>query len=77
MSRFFSDVFRFDFGDDDSGIWWEARVTVDADYDAIKSYTIMGVHVGGQIMKWNQIPSELVESIQNRMDSVETAEFLP
>ena len=77
MTRFFSDTFRFDFGDDDSGIWWEADTTVDADYDNVHSYRITAVHVGGKIMKFREIPSELVESITKRMDEVTTAEFLP
>lgn len=77
MTRFLRDDFVFDFGDDDSGIYWNASVTVDTEYDVIDSWRITGVHVGGKVWKWDQVDSELQNRIRERMNAVETAEFLP
>jgi len=77
MERYMRDEFVFDFGDDDSGIHWYASVTIDTDYDAVLCYRVTGVYVGGKILKWDQVDSELRHRIRERMNSVETAEFLP
>lgn len=75
--RFLRDNFVFDFGDDDTGIHWDASVTIDTDYDAIHCFRIGNVHVGGKILPFSKVDSELQNSIRERMNSVETADFLP
>lgn len=78
MERYMRDEFVFDFGEDDaSGVHWYATVTIDTDYDTILSYRVTGVYVGGQMLGWDAIDSELRHRIRGRMNSVETAEFLP
>ena len=79
MTRFLQDTFHFDFGDNDhmSNIYWTATVTIDTKYDTVESYTIDGVHAYGKILKWENTPEELKEKIRDRMNNVETAEFLP
>ena len=75
--RYLRDSFNFDFGDDDSGIWWDATVTVDTDYDSVYSYEVGSVRIGGKIVKFRNVDSDLAQRITKRMESVETAEFLP
>jgi hypothetical protein len=78
MERYMRDEFVFDFGeDDDSGIHWYASVTIDTEYDAVLCYRVTGVYVGGKMLGWDAIDSELRHRIRGRMNSVETAEFLP
>ena len=77
MERFMRDNFVFDFGDDDSGIHWYASVTVDTEYDAVHYYRITGVHVGGKVLTWDKVDSDLQNRIRERMNAVETADFLP
>lgn len=77
MQKYMRDEFAFDFGDDDSGIHWNATVTVDTEYDTVLYYRITGVHVGGKILTWDKVDSELRQRIRERMECIETAEFLP
>jgi len=77
MERYMRDEFVFDFGDDDSGIYWNATVTVDTEYDVVHYWRVTGVHVGGKILSWDKVDSELKDRIRERMNAVETAEFLP
>lgn len=77
MSRYLRDTFHFDFGDDDTGIWWDASVTVDTDYDSVESYRIGNVRVGGKVVPFAKVDSDLQDRIRERMNVVETEDFLP
>ena len=77
MSRYLRDTFHFDFGDDDSGIWWDASVTVDTEYDAVQSYRIGNVRVGGKVVPFAKVDSDLQDRIRERMNSVEVEDFVP
>lgn len=77
MSRFFNDTFAFDFGDDESGIWWDASVTVDTDYDSVHSYSVGNVHIGGKRVGFSEVDSDMRDRIRDRMNVIETCDFLP
>ena len=77
MQRYIDDTFAFDFGDDDSGIWWTASVTVDTDYDSVLSFRVTVVHVGGKSVAWDAVDSDLQQRIRERMGAVEMADFIP
>ncbi|NBW16106.1 MAG: hypothetical protein EBR82_49795 [Caulobacteraceae bacterium] len=74
--RYLSDIFNFDF-DDESGIFWDATVTIDTEYDTIHSYRVGNVHTQNGVVPFAKVDSELQKRIRERMENVETAEFLP
>lgn len=78
MQRYMRDSFHFDFGeDDDSGIFWDASVTIDTEYDSIQSYRIGNVRIDGKVISFPDVESDLQNRIRERMNTVETAEFMP
>lgn len=73
--KYFAENARFDFGDDDSGIFWEARVTVDLENDCIHDYNVTHVHVGGKVVPFAHVDSELKDRIYRIMDNLEMSDL--
>lgn len=73
--KYFTDNARFDFGDDDSGIYWDARVTVNTQENTIHDYHVTHVHVGGKIVPFAHVDSELKNQIYKIMDNLEMSDL--
>lgn len=74
MQRYQDETARFDFGDDDNSIWWEAVVSLDVEYKEIVSHYVTSVRVDGKKIKFDQVDSDLQARIEKRMMALEYSE---
>jgi hypothetical protein len=75
MSRYDREVVKLDFGDDDSGIYWETMMSVDHENQEIADYLILKVGVAGKLWNLSQIDEDLRNKILDRTNKVEYKEI--